>query len=274
MTFKKGDTVTLNGIVGVIAPKVFKPETVNVIFFDASTQKIQQYENVSVNDQRLQIAEKSLMCPELKAFHDKEFKTVKKGAYVKFLDEDGKSQKGYVEKGGNMPTVVFDNGNYEIKLHASLLEEIDSITQEEPKSPMDNWAIINFKEQKNKSTSSVCFEAFLTYKGEKVLFIENDGRGDSNLIRGASKKTSKDDYLPVVSQFLKDLGVWVEQFGLTSELAFTDVDFLWVNWSVFEQKKGICAKDHLLSVIADKNHNLAQYVYGGEQRPTSMQQTA
>lgn len=274
MTFKKGDVVTLNDVVGYIWSQQFSSEKFHVIFFDTSLQEAKCYKNVLANSPRLKKSDYSLLCPVIKSLHDKEFKTVKKGAYVKFLDEDGKVQKGYVEKGGNMPTVVFDNGNYEIKLHASLLEEIDSIAQEEPKSPMDNWAIINFKEQKNKSTSSVCFEAFLTYKGEKVLFIENDGRGDSNLIRGASKKASKDDYLPVVSQFLTDLGVWVEQFGLTSELAFTDVDFLWVNWSVFEQKKGICAKSHLLSVIADKNHNLAQYVYGGEQRPTSMQQTA
>lgn len=253
MTIKKGDVVEISSKHGNHIGYIINGGiAVSIVFYDFESKKykiIKDYGNIS----SLKLLEYSSMSPELKTRYDEDFKSLKKGQYVKFLDRQGKEQKGYVEKGGTKVKVIFDNAQYQTTGPASLFTPIESIVEPEPKSEMDKWSLVGFKEHRSMSEETMCFESFVARDGKKVLHIKNSGRGEMNRISAIKHDgTSKG----VVEQFEADLKSWAVQNGSKFH---AEVENLWIDWVMFHQKLGVTAKSYLEKAQREEDAEIARW---------------
>lgn len=264
MIIKKGDTVIIdNSIIGFVLSGS-GVDTFTIVFFDKEESVLKQYARFKIGGTKtVALADSSLMCKELKDCFDDIFTSLKKGQFVEFTDYYGKSQKGYVEKGGCKPTVFYSGGEYQVTQKASLFTVIESIVEKEPESEMDKWAIVGFKHNINRSIDNVCFETFVTYEGKKVLFAESDGKGNPTYVRPASK-TSTD--LSMVEKFKKDLSGWIVLNGFNSPFDM-EHESCWIEWLAFDQKLGITAKSYLTKSLKEYRDYWASFTYGGTVKP-------
>jgi hypothetical protein len=213
-------------------------------FYSEETKGFRKYIDVVPNADRMKISTYAKMPQKLKEKYDFEFKTLKKGASVEFKD-NGTTYQGVVTKGGNKPSVVYENGTLEIKGHASLFTEIDDskFEKDEP-SVMDKWSVVSFKEHKELSDESTAFSAYIALNGKKIFCVKHDGCG------GEMTTHSVDTYDKKISDlFDKDVLTWAKQFGMTWKPFCLDEE--WVLWFAEEKPLKINAKQHF---IAEKNY--------------------
>lgn len=247
MTIKKGDVVEVSSKHGNhIGYIINGGSAVSIVFYDFESKKykiIKGYGNIS----SLKLLEYSAMSPELKTRYDQDFTMLKKGQYVKFLNEEGNEEKGYVVKGGNIVKVLFDGSKFQTTGPASFFTVIDSIVEPEPASEMDKWSLVGFKEHRSMSELTMCFESFIACDGKKVLHIKNSDQGESNQITSINQDEQGQEML---AKFESDLKSWAVQHG---SQFYIEVEVLWIDWIMFHQKLGETAKEYLEQVQREED---------------------
>jgi hypothetical protein len=240
-SFKKGEVVSIkpNKTEEPVVCFVSKGgNSLNLVYYSNKTKDLRQFSNVNSSHPDLNLSTYSKMPKKLKDKHDIEFKSLKKGAIVEF-DNDGETTIGVVEKGGNMPTIVYDNGSLAIKGHASLFTEIDDskLEKDEP-SVMDKWTVVSYKEHKRMSEETIAFNAYIALNGKKVFAVENTGKGGCMSLHGCSSVYDKKSN----DLFEKDLLEWAKQFGMTWKPF--ELDEEWVLWFSRDKPLKVTAKQH------------------------------
>jgi hypothetical protein len=150
-------------------------------------------------------------------------KTIKKGMWVQFNKTghkyDGKRFK--VMQGGKNPKFGFDfeYQNRNVAYRELQIKNFDQahitywgITETTPfedTSSMKDFGITNYKYMDELSEETECFYANITYKGKKVMTIENSGSGEPNRIHALSK------FRDIEELFYRSLKEWHKDLGIT-----------------------------------------------------------
>jgi len=239
MSIKKSDVVEIRDTKKNIGFVLSGRDKFKVVFYDDVAGSYRVYP--SLTESHLKVVDKSLMPEKLKERYEQEFnatdgQSLKKGQFVKFKDEKGVEQTGYVEKGGVTPTVIFNNGRLQIKAPSRIFSVTEPVFEKDEPSSMDNWSIVGYKEFKSLSDETVAYTAFIAYKGKKVLTAENTGKGGCDRI-GCVKYS--EESLKLEKIFYEDLKLWEKQFSTENHF---EIDSLWIDWSVNDKKQGITAK--------------------------------
>lgn len=251
MKINKGDIVLVNKT--QVCYVLSGTKTLHLVTYDEKSDSMKVYKAVPANSPQVTKPPVGsvLMHPKLQARYEQDFMTITKGNYVEFEDKDGTKHQGYVVKGGNKPSVLYDQGNKQCSGPAHLFTLIDApvLTADEP-SVMDDWAVSKYKEYKGMSQETIAFTADIYYKGESVFTVRNDGQGGSmelNLHKYDERhKTLRET-------FNKNAVEWAKQFGLKDEPFEIDED--WVHWYANDRILGVNARTH----FARQNELMAPY---------------
>lgn len=240
MTIKKGNVVEIRDGKNTIGFVESGRDKFKVVFHDAVSDIFKLYPNVTVA--HLKVVDDSLMSDKLKERYLQSFgkseSSLKKDQFVKFKDGKGVEQVGYVAKGGANPTVIFDDGKYQIKGPASMFAVTEVVLENDEPSAMDDWSLIGYKEFTSLSEETVAYSTGIAYKGKKALVAENTGKGECDRV-GCFKYTPEN--IALEKKFYEDLKAWAAQFSTEKHF---EIDSLWVQWSANERKQGITAKKY------------------------------
>jgi hypothetical protein len=238
MTIKKGSVVQIKDGKNTIGFVESGRDKFKVVFHDDVDDDFKVYSNTTVA--HLKVVDESLMSDKLKERYLQSFGksgfSLKKDDFVKFKDEKGVEQVGYVAKGGANPTVIFDDGKYQMKGPARMFTVTEVVLEKDEPSAMDDWSLVGYKEFKSLSEETVAYTTGIAYKGNKVLCAENTGKGECDRV-GCLTYTPENKALE--KQFYEDLKNWASQFSKESHF---EIDSLWIQWCANERKRGITAK--------------------------------
>lgn len=255
MTIKKGSVVEIKNGKNTIGFVDSGRDKFKVVFHDDIDDVFKVYSNVTVA--HLKVVDDSLMSDKLKERYLQSFgkseSSLKKDQFVKFKDEKGIEQVGYVAKGGANPTVIFDDGKYQMKGPASMFTVTEVVLEKDEPSAMDDWSLVGYKEFKSLSEETVAYSTGIAYKGNKVLVAENTGKGECDRV-GCVKHTPENKALE--KQFYEDLNSWAIQ--LTNENQF-EIENTWIQWYANERKQGVTAKKHLNRLSEEMKEMVASF---------------
>lgn len=154
----------------------------------------------------------------------------KKGTFVEFICE-GKLTRGVVAKGGRNVTVYFGDGELQVSGPAHQFIEVDFFEQD----GMEDWNVVSCKFGKNSQSNIVTFDAFVTYRGQRVIAVKNDGDGEYN-----SYTALKDEYIPLLEKLHQDSIAWcVKHSENHIEIMVEDV---WIDYSICDKLEGISSQ--------------------------------
>jgi uncharacterized protein YxeA len=154
---------------------------------------------------------------------------LKKNQWVKFDKQGSKfnGQIGKVMKGGKKAQIAFkftlslfqESYNYvQVINDARHIEAYGIVEISDPSdvpNPLSEFTISKYSTFEDGHGDSETFYAEITYKGKKVISIENDGRGGcNNYSIMASKLNDIDPLKEINSLFEKQLEAWHTEFGI------------------------------------------------------------
>ena len=162
---------------------------------------------------------------------------LKKGDRVEFT-EKGETKYGVVSRGGaGKITVIMDGGEFQVTGHAPIFRKSDKpLAVDTEPSPMDDYGMVGYKEFSSPDGGG--FNAFITYKGKKILSAHDGGHGGEVEIHSV-KKGSHYWNSPEQVKFQEDAKAWALQFG--DKDGFGAVD-CWIEWYAHKRPYGVTAK--------------------------------
>jgi hypothetical protein len=105
---------------------------------------------------------------------------VKKWDRVEFTNGKKGVVTGTVLKGGaKKARVVADGGKSEYDVPVQALRPTTVAAPKDEPSSLDRWGLSGYKEAGGEDT--VCFDAYVTFDGKRVLHARNSGTGGSNI---------------------------------------------------------------------------------------------
>lgn len=163
--------------------------------------------------------------------------TFKKGDRVEYT-EKGETKYGVVSKGGAKSiSIVLDGGQYQVKGHPSLFQPSSHpLPRDTEPSPMDGYAVTSFKEFASPDGGG--FNAFITYRGKKILSAHDGGYGGEVEFHSV-KKDGHYWNSPEQTKFHEDAQAWAIQFGDKNGFGAAAC---WIEWYVYKRPYGVTAK--------------------------------
>ena len=161
---------------------------------------------------------------------------LRKGDRVEFTDK-GVTKYGVVSKGGSKKVeVTLDGAEYCVRGSAGAFRKSDyPLPVDTEPSPMDNYAVTGYKEF--KSFDGGGFNAYITYKGKKILEAFDEGNGGEVNIHGIGGTPYARS--PEEEKFYADAKAWAIQFGDSNGFGAVG---MWFEWYVYERPYGVTSK--------------------------------
>lgn len=160
----------------------------------------------------------------------------RKGDRVEF-DDNGVTKYGVVSKGGAKKIeVIADGAEFIVKGHAAGFRPSNQpIPMDSEPSPMDDYGVKGYKEF--KSFDGGGFNAYITYKGKKILEAFDEGNGGEVSTHGIGGTPYSRS--PEEEKFYADAKAWAIQFGDSNGFGAVG---MWFDWYVHERPYGVTAR--------------------------------
>lgn len=164
---------------------------------------------------------------------------LRKGDRVEYTTK-GETKYGVVLKGGSGTiTVVLDGGECQAQGHASSFRKSNHpLPVDTEPSPMDDYAVTGYKEFASPDGGG--FNAFVTYKGKKILSVHDAGQGGEVEYHGVGKDGAYWNS-PEEKKFKEDAKAWAIQFGNRNGFGAADC---WIEWYVWKRPYGVTARTY------------------------------
>lgn len=177
-----------------------------------------------------------------------------KGERVEFSRGKGKPiEYGVIEKGGSgRVKVILDGGENFVTAPAHCFKVSDHPIAKDTPSNMDHWGIVGYKIAKFASHETDCFEATITYKGNRCLHISNEGMGGPDRIYPL-----KPEFKAFMTLFLETVKAWAVGHGYDDPFG---PESIWMEWVRCFGPYGVTAKKYIADYVADINEPLGEFV--------------
>lgn len=161
----------------------------------------------------------------------------RKGDRVEFA-EKGVKKYGVVLKGGSKKIeVIVDGAEFIVKGSPKAFRPSDQpIPTDTEASPMDDYGVTGYKEFKTFDGGG--FNAYVTYKGKKILEAFDQGCGGEVEFHPVDKNENYWNS-PAQKKFHEDAKAWAIQFGDKNGFGAMG---LWIDWYIHERPYGVTAR--------------------------------
>lgn len=162
------------------------------------------------------------------------------GTIVECITSSGEKHRGIIKilKAGR-PGIIYQGDPTRHMQYFGVISPMhpQPVPKTDPSSPMRDWSVSKYTENKKFSDETICYTADISYKKRVVLRAENSGQGEPDRFDIFRKGTSED-----AKAFHEKCREWYLKYGKKEDCFEPESE--WIRWEALYRPLGYTEKEH------------------------------